>query len=116
MTSQDDDAFAEECLSLWIGKTLQGGLIAVICAQNLGGRREINLVLGIRTEIAILIYYIYFYEGCRDRWGLQIPRERGRTFLTADCKSAGTPDGVGVHDCKSPGTPDGVWTADARVF
>lgn len=102
MTSQDDDALAEECLPLWIGETLQGGLIAVIRAQNLGGGREINFILGIRTEIAILIYYIYFYEGCRDRWGLQIPRERGRTFLTADCKSAGT--------------PDGVWTADARVF
>ena len=83
VTSQNDDAFAEECLSLWIGKTLQGGLIAVICAQNLGGGREINLVLGIRTEIAILIYNIYFYEGCRGGWGLQIPRERGRTFF--DC-------------------------------
>ena len=65
MTSQDDDALAEECLSLWIGETLQGGLIAVICAQDFGGGREINLVLGIRTEIAILIHYIYFYEGCR---------------------------------------------------
>ena len=83
VTSQDDDTLAEECLSRWIGKTLQGGLITVIRAQNLGGGREINLVLGIRTEIAILIYYIYFYEGCRDRWGLQIPRERGRTFF--DC-------------------------------
>ena len=83
MTSQDDDALAEECLSRWIGKTLQRGLIAVICAQNLGGGREINLVLGIRTEIAILIYDIYFYEGCRGGWGLQIPRERGRTFF--DC-------------------------------
>ena len=65
VTSQDDDALAEECLPLWIGETLQGGLIAIIRAQNLGGRREIDLVLGIRTEIAILIYYIYFYEGCR---------------------------------------------------
>ena len=83
VTSQDDDALAEECLPLWIGETLKGGLIAVICAQNLGGGREINLVLGIRTEIAILIYYIYFYEGCRGVWGLQIPRERGRTFF--DC-------------------------------
>ena len=74
MTSQDDDALAEECLPLWIGETLQRGLIAIIRAQNLGGRREIDLVLGIRTEIAILIYYIYFYEGCRGGWGLQIPR------------------------------------------
>ena len=74
VTSQDDDALAEECLSLWIGETLKGGLIAVIRAQDFGGGREINLVLGIRTEIAILIYYIYFYEGCRGGWGLQIPR------------------------------------------
>ena len=83
MTSQDDDALAEECLSLWIGETLQGGLIAVIRAQDFSGGREIDLVLGIRTEIAILIYDIYFYEGCRGGWGLQIPRERGRTFF--DC-------------------------------
>ena len=76
VTSQDNDALAEECLSLWIGETLQGGLIAVIRAQNLGGGREIYLVLGIRTEIAILIYYIYFYEGCRGRMGIANPQER----------------------------------------
>ena len=34
----------------------------------------------------------------------------GRTFFTADCKSAGTP-----HGCKSAGTPDGRQTPDGSV-
>ena len=41
----------------------------------------------------------------------------GRTFFTADCKSAGTPDGcksAGTPDgCKSAGTPDGCKSAGA---
>ena len=46
---------------------------------------------------------------------MQIPGFIGRTFFTADCKSAGTPDGcksAGTPDgCKSAGTPDGCKSA-----